>query len=800
MAMTLKACYRSLGLALLLAMAVSGSSIAQKTYTTTADFKTGILQGVECDSIADQLQLVPDDCKTLSFIWVPNESGTISKVCTTTGNELARYRVVPPNLPVLPYSGLENFGWPSRTTVCNDGSCWVANRTAGTVVKIGLLEANQWIDRNNDGILQTSRDLNGDGVISGDEMLPWGEDECVLYEVVLVSGHEGVFYPGTYAGPYDPDDWSGCSPCAVVKDKNDDIWVGSWGRKMYFHVAGAQLPALPSAVSIDKTIDVSPHKPFGAVMDNAGNVWSAGRDNGDIVRFDPAASPATFSRIFLPHMSYGLALDSLGHLFVTGYTENEVSRIETSTMNIEWSKRLPGLAGSRGAVCTADNDLWVTNSASNTITRYDNGGVLKATIDDAGAEPSGISVDVNGYVWACNRMDNFVYNIDPVTQQFVIRKSLPSSRGHYGYNDMTGSFYRCIATDTGTWTVVYDSGAAGTQWDNVSWHDQTLPPGLGGFAINPSGITVSVQSSNDSATFSAAQTAQNGRPLESTPPGRYLKVVVLFQRSPGAASPVLYDLTITPGQQVDPPATEFRLLQAYCGKSCEPNLAWAGIRGRSGSDVITAVPGVFAFDPGGPNWPNFVSAAAQNKPYTLTNVRLSKTVPQYVCAVPIGGKPVLQQGSARSARIRTWWPLMYELPGTKWTLTLDYKIDVAPYTAKQDVWSWQVDATFDSLEGIIRLFYQLPAGNCQVPLISGASLYNRLLADIATLKSMDPSDPAMADALYGFILFVENHCATAGCGECTPEAGIRNTLENPACCKILADADYIAEALGVFKR
>jgi streptogramin lyase len=67
-------------------------------------------------------------------------------------------------------------------------------------VKIGLYEAGNWIDRNGDGICQTSQDLNGDGDIIGDEMLAWGQDECVLYEVVLIPGREGTYVPGTFVG------------------------------------------------------------------------------------------------------------------------------------------------------------------------------------------------------------------------------------------------------------------------------------------------------------------------------------------------------------------------------------------------------------------------------------------------------------------------------------------------------------------------------------------------------------------------------------------------------------------------
>ena len=70
-----------------------------------------------------------------------------------------------------------------------------------------MYEAGEWIDRNNDGICQTSQDLNNDGDITGSELLPWGDDECVLYEVVLIPGNEGTFVPGTYPGLYEDNDW-----------------------------------------------------------------------------------------------------------------------------------------------------------------------------------------------------------------------------------------------------------------------------------------------------------------------------------------------------------------------------------------------------------------------------------------------------------------------------------------------------------------------------------------------------------------------------------------------------------------
>ena len=116
---------------LALAVVVGAEATCSRTYTLDADFDEGFLVGVEHETVHDQLQL-SEEITTLPFIWVPNEEGTVSKVHTETGDELGRYWVSP------------HAGSPSRTTVDLQGSCWVGNRDAGTVVKIGLYEAGEW--------------------------------------------------------------------------------------------------------------------------------------------------------------------------------------------------------------------------------------------------------------------------------------------------------------------------------------------------------------------------------------------------------------------------------------------------------------------------------------------------------------------------------------------------------------------------------------------------------------------------------------------------------------------------------
>ena len=242
-----------------------------RNYTTNEDFAEGTMVGVK--AVDDQIELA-EEITTLPFIWVPNNSGAISKVDTETGDELGRYQVVPPELD-------EEFwyGSPSRTTVDLQGNVWVGNRRAGTVVKVGLLEAGQYLDRNNDGEIQTSRDLDNDGDIIGAEILPWGEDECVLFEVVLVPGHEGTYAPGEYEGPYDTNNW-GTSPRSLAVDASNNLWVGTGSPQKFYYIDG-------ETGDILDVIDVSfwRHEAYGATIDKNGVIWSL----RPLLRIDPAA-------------------------------------------------------------------------------------------------------------------------------------------------------------------------------------------------------------------------------------------------------------------------------------------------------------------------------------------------------------------------------------------------------------------------------------------------------------------------------------------------------------------------------
>ncbi|MFX1366077.1 MAG: PKD domain-containing protein [Promethearchaeota archaeon] len=519
--------------------------VTSRTYTLDADFDDGVLVGVEHDTIHDQLQL-SEEYVTLPFIWVPNNEGTVSKINTETGKEIGRYWVSPDPTHIY-YPGIS--GSPSRTTVDLQGNCWVGCRDAGTVVKIGLYEAGQYIDRNNDGIIQTSRDLNDDGVITGGELLPWGQDECVLFEVVLYEHPmvtKGPYAPGTFPGPYDTSHWR-TSPRGLAIDSENNLWAGTCPTNyqstmncVYHYIDGVTGEIL-------NEVEIIGHYAYGAVIDENGILWSANRPTAagtpHLLRFNP--ENFAYTKLFNNKMTYGMGLDHIGNLFFSGWTQYNLNKVDVNSNSLIWTVTDSSrLYQTRGVTCTSDNDVWVASTYWSTVSRYNNNGGLIATIP-VGPNPSGVSVDASGKVWVCSMADDTIHRINPLTNTVDKVVHISGSGGHYSYSDMTGLMARTITTKIGTWTVNFDSEESDTPWGTISWN--SLEP-------DETSIVIKVRSSNDETTWSSWEEAFNGNALSSTPNGQYLQIEVTFQTDEDEISPILYDLTVEVGNL--PPVAE----------------------------------------------------------------------------------------------------------------------------------------------------------------------------------------------------------------------------------------------------
>jgi len=491
-----------------------------RIYTTDADFAEGEMVGVESDT--DKLVLT-SDWDALPYLWVPNTvTGTISKIDVDLGEELGRYR-----------TGPTTEGIPGVAAVDLEGSCWVGNLNAGTVVKIGLLENGGCVDRDGDGEINTSTDRDNDGDITGTELLAWGDDECVLIEAVLVEGLEGTYVPGEEHDDYEANDLQ-----AAAVDADGNIWVGVYQSNLLYHLDGS------TGVVLD-TIDLADDAtyPTAVVVDDDGTVWVTSWPDRWVMAYDPVSGETTL--INLIHGSRGIAIDRSDGLFVTGDDHRLFSKIDTSTQEVLWSQTAGWLAN--GVATTESGQTWIAASGGGTVSRYNAEGGLTRTLAVPGG-PTGLAVDQAGKIWVAGVLTNTVYRIDPISVQSDLQKVIAGTASHNATGDLTGIVARNLTSRHGTWTVVFDSQVAGTPWGNITWD-----------AHSPAGTQVRVRarSSEDQEDWSPWEPVASGVDLGSTPPGRYIEIQAALHKATGDSLPRLRELTVVPVVVVATPVADF---------------------------------------------------------------------------------------------------------------------------------------------------------------------------------------------------------------------------------------------------
>ena len=126
------------------------------------------------------------------YLFVPNSGGynSLSEINITdpaNPKEVSRHYTVP--------SGF--YGNPSRTAIDHYGNAWVGNRATNSLVKVGNLGRGTCVDRNGNGVIETSRDTNNNGVIDSNEIIDFNLDECILKNVFLSYIPGDVFLLGS---------------------------------------------------------------------------------------------------------------------------------------------------------------------------------------------------------------------------------------------------------------------------------------------------------------------------------------------------------------------------------------------------------------------------------------------------------------------------------------------------------------------------------------------------------------------------------------------------------------------------
>src|SRR5215212_7920665 len=489
-----------------LTIVVKPKPFAERTYTLDAHFDEGTLFNIIHD-VANQLQLDPT-AHELDFLWVAVSSkGTIVKIDTKTGQVLGEYFTSPSGQPRD----------PSRTTVDLNVNVWNTNRAGNSVVHVGLVENGQCVDRNHNGIIETSTgfgdlkpwtNLNGADTNGG---VSTAADECIIHYTKVNS--------------------FGTRHVSVTKD--NDIWVSGTSGRRFDLIDGVtgQIKRAEPTVGFGG---------YGGLIDPNGVIWSS----NPMLRWDtskPLTGASGGNWTGFNHPSYGLCIDSGGNVWNTSLGNGQIRKFAPNGTLLGTFNQ--GTGNAQGCVVDRNDHVWVAHSLfNNTVGHLKNDGTYVGTIA-VQSGPTGVAVDGSGKVWATNHNSRTVSRIDPnlgplgpdgVTHVGAVDFTTRNLGGDlYNYSDMTGSTLVGIPA-SGTWSTVFDSGITGAEWGRIGWTARMC---------GDASLTVSVASSTNGTTFGPAQVVTNGAD-PTVANGRFLRIVVNFKRSASGETPVVYDLSV----------------------------------------------------------------------------------------------------------------------------------------------------------------------------------------------------------------------------------------------------------------
>jgi hypothetical protein len=188
--------------------------------------------------------------------------------------------------------------------------------------------------------------------------------------------------------------------------------------------------------------------------------------------------------------------------------------------------------------------------------------------------------------------------------------------------------------------------------------------------------------------------------------------------------------------------------------------------------------------------------------------------------------------------VRTWWSLNFTQPGTKFILEVtsvcrnsDAAGGVPGNPALHvDRWTWRVTATVETLEQLIEMMHGGAISTLEVPCILAEDMYDALVKARTRLRDAIAGGDrtSVGNAIFDFEALVVANCVFAevlnplaafpGPAQfsqpnfqppgnlaqpvkigtvTTGMAGIIDTIENPCCCKLLVDLEWISIKQGL---
>jgi hypothetical protein len=419
------------------------------------------------------------------------------------------------------------------------------------------------IDRNGNGTIETSRDLNNDGEIStvpadGEMIIPTDfsnpnqYDECVLFT-------QPVGTPGS--------DISGRA-IAISKGLEGtagDVWVGIWRDKRFYKLNTANGQVVGQSGLLTQGA-------YGAIVDGAQRLWAVYAGQAVLALIDTTNGNVVMDNITAPASpacgSYALGVDGKARIWLPGLSAGSVAcRYDHATQTwtrFDFSSAVCGPTGRsygrpRGIAVDDTGVVYMsadygTGLSIAQLIRFDaETGVVQpfgadpcVDVTDAQSSSSiGVGLDGDGHPWVNNYSGN-VFKVDKLTGAVTKTQQQPS--GLYTYSDFTGYQLKRFTAPRGVYRKDFVACDETGEWMSVTW-DATVPAGT---AIN---VWVKVANNltdlNNTATmrYGPFTTSPANLVAAGVPKGKYFRVEFELTSANGTSTPVLKSFNVKWGCQ-----------------------------------------------------------------------------------------------------------------------------------------------------------------------------------------------------------------------------------------------------------
>lgn len=509
------------------------------------------------------------------FMWIANDNqGWVSKYDTRTGRELGRYfSVIPKDCsnsvgPPCTNGQVHNLtadqSWhPSRTAIDLFGDMFVANRgigKQGSVTKIAN-DTSGCIDRNGNGTIETSRDINGDGQISTNaadgEMIvpsnyadPATYDECVLFTKPV----GGIPPSGDIGG-------RALAISAGIEGSAGDVWLGIYFERRMYRLNSMNGELLPVAQGGNPYVEIS-FGPYGAIVDRLQRLWVVEPGSAHLALIDTLAGTLVTDSI--EHNSecraYGLGIDAQNRVWVPGWTNGAIAcRYDHATgtwTKFDFSTAVSQTGTSfqwgRGIAVDTNNRVYMSGYSGSAaqLIRFDadTGQIIRygaadfIDFSDGNTSSSiGVGLDQDGNPWVNNFSGNAA-KVDNATGAITRTQQQPS--GLYTYSDFTGYQLRNFTAPRGTYRKDFEACSEDNDWRLLTW-DAAVPANTT--------LQAFVKAANTQAELNNPSLVRYGpftmSPTDLTQAGvprtRWLRVEFVLRSVDGRSTPALRSFNVS---------------------------------------------------------------------------------------------------------------------------------------------------------------------------------------------------------------------------------------------------------------